>query len=115
MYDENVLLHRKTGKIMANQRYKKGRQDRFSVGSVGDLFADLTVHHPYDLPAKLTNFILPASSEPNSFTLKMESACTIETMEQTYYVAKCKHPEKPSFYITHYKNLKTYPSYVLLF
>jgi len=70
MYDKNALSHRKTAKIMANQRYENGRKDRFSVGSVRDLFADpvrdlfadLTVHHPCDLPAKLTNFILPVSS-----------------------------------------------------
>ena len=62
MYDENALLHRKTAKIMANQRYEKGTGDRFSVSSVWDLLADLTVHHPCDLPAKLTNIILPVSS-----------------------------------------------------
>jgi hypothetical protein len=97
MCDENALLHRKTAKIMANQRYEKGREDRFSVGSVRDLLADLTVHHPRDLPAKLNKFHSPSqfcSSEPNSLTLKMESACSIETMEQTYYVVLCKNPEK---------------------
>jgi len=56
------------------------------------------------------------STEPNPVNLKMESACSIETMEQTYYVAQCKHPEKPSFYNAHYKNLKTYPKlHVFLF
>jgi hypothetical protein len=62
MYDENALVHRKTANIMANQRYEKGRQNKFSVGSVQDLFAGLTVHYPGDLPAKLTNFVLPVSS-----------------------------------------------------
>lgn len=80
MYDKSASLHRKIAKIMANQRYEKGRKDRFSVGSVRDLFADLTVHHPCNLPAKLTNFVLPDSSEPNSVTLKMELAFSIETM-----------------------------------
>ena len=45
----------------------------------------------------------------------MVLACSIETMEQTYYIAQCKHPEKQSLYNTQYKNMKTYPSYMCFY
>jgi hypothetical protein len=114
MYYENALLHTKTAKIMANQRYEKGKEDRFSVGSVRDLFADLTVQHPCDLPAKVCS--------PSQFWTKFihhgdgVGMFHWKQRNRLIMLQGVSTQKKPSFYNTHYKNLKTYPKlHVFLF